>query len=199
MKKINSRLVFGILLLAYGAILYKVMVLKDVPMLRVGPIALNFGGIQSGDSNYIPFKTIMPYLFGSDGWLIGGLNILGNIILLVPIGFLLPFTFSQITWRQTLIIAILSGMIIEGMQVILHVGIFDIDDVLLNGLGVLLGFWLFLLYQKIMSSSYQKVAIIGISIVCLGLVVTLFVLAIKHEIRFEDRPTDSIKRHHFGI
>lgn len=89
MKKINNRLVFGILLLAYGTILYKVMGLKDLPMLRVGPIALNFGGTQSGNPNYVPFKTIIPYLFGSAGWLIGGLNVLGNIILLVPIGFLL--------------------------------------------------------------------------------------------------------------
>jgi glycopeptide antibiotics resistance protein len=185
-----KRLLFVSLLLIYCFLLVKVMVLKDVPMLRVGPIALNFGGTQAGDPNYIPFKTIMPYLFGSAGWLIGGLNILGNILLLVPVGFLLPFIFQKMNWKQTIVVAVLSGMIIEGMQVVLHVGIFDIDDVLLNGLGVLLGFWLFLLFQKIMSSTYQKVATIGISTICVGLVVALFFLAIKHEIRFEESPTD---------
>lgn len=184
----KNRLLSSIVFLTYGAILFKVMVLKDVPMLRVGPIALNFGGTQAGDPNYIPFKTIMPYLFGSAGWLIGGLNILGNILLLVPVGFLLPFIFKKVNWKQILVVAVLSGMIIEGMQVVLHVGIFDIDDVILNGLGVLLGFWLFLLFQKIMSSSYQRIATIGISTVIVGLVVAVFVLAIKHEIRFEDRP-----------
>ena len=184
-----KRLLFVSSLLIYCFLLVKVMVLKDVPMLRVGPIALNFGGTQAGDPNYIPFKTIMPYLFGSAGWLIGGLNILGNILLLVPVGFLLPFIFKKVNWKQILVVAVLSGMIIEGMQVVLHVGIFDIDDVILNGLGVLLGFWLFLLFQKIMSSSYQRIATIGISTVIVGLVVAVFVLAIKHEIRFEDRPT----------
>ena len=186
----KNRLLSSIVFITYVAILFKVMVLKDVPMLRVGPIALNFGGTQAGDPNYIPFKTIMPYLLGSAGWLIGGLNILGNILLLVPVGFLLPFIFKKVNWKQILVVAVLSGMIIEGMQVVLHVGIFDIDDVLLNGLGVLLGFWLFLLFQKIMSSAYQRIATIGISTVCVGLVIAVFVLAIKHEIKFEDRPTD---------
>ncbi len=189
LKRNSYKIVSSILFFVYAAILVKVMVFKDVPMLRVGPVALNFGGTQAGDPNYIPFKTIIPYLFGSAGWLIGGLNILGNILLLVPVGFLLPIIFQKMNWKQVLLISILSGLIIEGMQVVLHVGIFDIDDVILNGLGVLLGFWLFLLFQKIMSSAYQRIATIGISTIIVGLVVAVFVLAIKHEIRFEDRPT----------
>ena len=60
----KKRLLPSILLLAYGAILVKVMVLKDVPMIRIGPVMLNFGGTQVGDPNYIPFKTILPYLLG---------------------------------------------------------------------------------------------------------------------------------------
>ena len=190
LKKNSYNIIAKILFLLYAAILFKVIVLKDVPMLRVGPIALNFGGTQAGDPNYIPFKTIMPYLFGSAGWLIGGLNILGNILLLVPVGFLLPFIFQKMNWKYVLLISILSGLFIEGMQVFLHVGIFDIDDVILNGLGVLLGFWLFLLFQKIMLSAYQRIVTVGISTVFIGLVVAVFVLAIKHEIRFEERPRD---------
>ena len=58
-----------LLLLVYVVILVKVMVLKDVPMIRMGPIMLNFGGTQDGDPNYIPFKTILPYLLGDNGFL----------------------------------------------------------------------------------------------------------------------------------
>jgi glycopeptide antibiotics resistance protein len=32
--------------------------------------------------------------------------------------------------------------------VFLQIGIFDIDDVILNGLGVMVGYWMFLLFQK---------------------------------------------------
>lgn len=188
--KLNYKFVIGISLFIYIAVLFKVMVLKDVPMLRIGPISLNFGGTQAGDPNYIPFKTIIPYIVGSAGWLIGGLNILGNIFLLVPVGFLFPFIFKKVNWNYVLIISILSGMIIEGMQVVLHVGIFDIDDVILNGLGVLFGFWMYLLFQKIMSSSYQRVTIITLTTASVSLIVAVLVFFVKNEIKFEDRPTD---------
>jgi glycopeptide antibiotics resistance protein len=189
-KKNSYKAIASILFLLYAVILFKVMVLKDVPMLRVGPIALNFGGTQAGDPNYIPFKTIMPYLFGSAGWLIGGLNILGNILLLVPVGFLLPFIFQKMNWKHVLMISILSGLIIERMQVVLHVGIFDIDDVILNGLGVLVGCWIYLLFQKVMASSYQRIAIIILTTAIVSFIVAVLVFAIKNEIKFEDRPTN---------
>ena len=144
----KKRLLPSILLLAYSIILVKVMVLKDVQMIRIGPIMLNFGGTQVGDPNFVQFKTILPYLLGEYGFLIGALNIVGNIAFLVPIGFMLPFVFARIGWKKSLVLAILSGMFIELTQVVLHVGIFDIDDVILNGLGVMVGFWMYLLFQK---------------------------------------------------
>lgn len=181
----KNRLLPTILLLAYSTILVKVMVLKDVPMIRMGPIMLNFGGTQHGDPNYIPFKTILPYLLGDNGFLIGALNIGGNIAFLIPIGFLLPFAFAQIDWKKSLVVAVLSGMSIELTQVFLHIGIFDIDDVILNGLGVMVGYWMYILFQHIMSSSYRRLAIFVISILSLVIVVSLVVFIKQNEIGFE--------------
>ena len=147
-QTMKNRLLSFLLLLAYSIILVKVMVLKDVPMIRIGPIMLNFGGTQVGDPNFVPFKTILPYVLGEYGFMIGALNIIGNIAFLVPIGFLLPFVFARIDWKKSLALAILSGMMIELTQVVLHLGIFDIDDVILNELGVMVGFWMYLLFQK---------------------------------------------------
>lgn len=161
------------------------MVLKDVPMIRMGPIMLNFGGTQHGDPNYIPFKTILPYLLGDNGFLIGALNIGGNIAFLIPIGFLLPFAFAQIDWKKSLVVAVLSGMSIELTQVLLHIGIFDIDDVILNGLGVMVGYWMYILFQYIMSSSYRRLAILFISILSLVIVISLVVFVKQNEIGFE--------------
>jgi glycopeptide antibiotics resistance protein len=183
----KNRFLPSILLLAYIAILIKVMVLKDVPMIRMGPIMLNFGGTQVGDPNYVPFRTILPYLLGENGFLIGALNIGGNIAFLIPIGFLLPFVFARIDWKKSLVVALLSGMSIELTQVFLNIGIFDIDDVILNGLGVMVGYWLFLLFQKIMSSSYRRVAIVGISILSTAAIVSLFVFAKQNELGFEPK------------
>ena len=79
------------LLIAYCAILIKVMVFKDIPPIRVGSLILNFAGTNAGHGpNFVPFRTILPYLLGFKGWIIAGINLVGNIALLVPIGFLAP-------------------------------------------------------------------------------------------------------------
>ena len=181
----KNRLLPSIHLLAYSAILVKVMVLKDVPMIRMGPIMLNFGGTQVGDPNYIPFKTILPYLLGDNGFLIGALNIVGNIAFLIPIGFLLPFVFAQIDWKKSLVVAVLSGMSIELTQVFLHIGIFDIDDVILNGFGVMVGYWMYVLFQKVMSSEFRRLAILSISVLSLVIIISVIVFVKQNEIGFE--------------
>lgn len=145
----NKRLISIIGLIGYTLLLIKVMVFKDVPLIKIGQLMLNFGGTDaSGSANFIPFKTILPYLFGSGGLIIGGINLIGNIILLVPIGFMVPFIYKRISWIESIILAIASGLFIEVMQVILRVGIFDIDDVILNAFGVIIGYGMFKLLQK---------------------------------------------------
>lgn len=183
----KNRFLSLFLLLVYVVILVKVMVLKDVPMIRMGPIMLNFGGTQIGDPNYIPFKTILPYLLGDNGFLIGALNIGGNIAFLIPIGFLLPFVFKGFDCRGSLVIAVLFGLSIELTQVFLQIGIFDIDDVILNGLGVMVGFWVYLFFQKIMSSSYRKFTILFLSLFSLVVLISLFVFIRQNEIGFEPK------------
>jgi hypothetical protein len=78
---------------------------------------------------------------GSRGLLIGGINILGNIVLLIPLGFLLPLVYRTLTNNKALIIFSAFCLMIEGIQAYLKIGIFDIDDVILNLLGCMIGYW----------------------------------------------------------
>ena len=144
----KTRLKSTFILIAHSAILIKVMVFKDLPLIRIGPLMLNFGGTHNGPANLVPFKTILPYLLGKKGLIIAVINLIGNIVLLVPIGFLVPIVFRNMTWKKTLVPAISAGFVIEAMQALLHVGIFDIDDVMLNGLGVMVGYWALRLLQR---------------------------------------------------
>ncbi|MDN3655931.1 VanZ family protein [Ferruginibacter paludis] len=121
LKTVKKHLLSALLLIVYSLLLIKVMVFKDLPMIRIGPLMFKFGGTHEGPANLVPFKTILPYLFGGQGLIIGGLNIVGNIVLLVPIGFLVPLIFRSMTWKKMLAIAVASGLLIEGMQVVLHV------------------------------------------------------------------------------
>lgn len=147
-------------------------------MVRVGVLRLNFGGTHEGPANLVPFKTIVPFLLGEKGWLIGGINIIGNIILLVPIGFLAPLVFHEMNRKKSLILAMAAGLAIEGTQAFLHVGIFDIDDVILNGLGVMLGHGLFGYFKKmagVVKPQYKRLAArIGLVVLAVGIIFLVY-------------------------
>lgn len=86
----------------------------------------------------IPFKTIISQLkYGSTNEIIR--NIIGNLCLFIPLSFLLILKDNKYKniLRQTLIILPFILMI-ETLQMITSVGVFDIDDIILNYLGVLL-------------------------------------------------------------
>lgn len=158
----HKRLISGILLVAYGAFLVKVMVLKDMPLVRVGRLMLNFGGTDGGHpANLVPFTTIVPYLLGNKGLIIAGINIVGNIALLAPLGFLAPFAYRGITRGKALALGAASGLGIETLQAALRVGIFDIDDVILNALGFMIGFGVFAILARLARLMKPKAAAIA--------------------------------------
>lgn len=144
----KKRLLSICILIAYSAILIKVMVFKDIPAIMVGPLMINFGGAHEGPANLLPFKTILPYLLGEKGLMIAFINLVGNIVLLVPIGFLVSFINQNMTWKKSLALAVAAGFSLEGMQALFRVGIFDIDDIILNGIGVMVGYWIFRMLAK---------------------------------------------------
>jgi glycopeptide antibiotics resistance protein len=164
-----------ILFLGYVIILLQVLVFKELALIRIGQLKFNFGGTQEGPANLIPFKTILYYVQGHNGLLIACINILGNIIALVPLGFLVPFVFTKTQWKHIIILAVVSGLTIEIIQLLLHIGIFDIDDVLLNGLGVVIGFWKFNIYSNF--SKTTKATTSTIIFMILGGIISLYVLS----------------------
>ncbi len=145
MKKIY---IIGLLLALYLYLLFKILVFKDLPEIEIGHLKFRMGGTQSGDGNWVPLKTIIPYFLGKKGLLIGGLNIVGNIGLLMPLGYILPFLYRSVKWAKMIFFAITFSFLIEGIQSFYQIGIFDIDDVILNSIGILLGFQIYLLFKK---------------------------------------------------
>ena len=88
--------------------------------------------------NLIPFRTIQSYLNRGNSSL-SLINLGGNIILFIPIGFVPPLLWKR--WKRgwkTVGIGFLSSMGIEIIQLFIGRSV-DIDDILLNTLGVFLG------------------------------------------------------------
>lgn len=69
------------------------------------------------------------------------LNVAGNVIAFMPFGFLLPPLMNYKTnWFVTTIWAFLFSLFVETIQLFFRLGSFDVDDMLLNTIGGLLGY-----------------------------------------------------------
>ncbi|KPU44249.1 VanZ like family protein [Oxobacter pfennigii] len=99
--------------------------------------------------NLYPFKTIWNYFVNSEQYSfhILFINLAANIVTFIPLGFFMPLLFKG--FNSTIIMAVFSAIItivIESMQFVFNVGVFDIDDIILNTLGCIIGF---ALYKKV--------------------------------------------------
>ncbi len=104
----------------------------------------SFGGPRR--YNLTPLKTIIGYLehFESFGAKIVAINLAGNVLAFLPLGFFLPIVFKRISGMlSAVIVTILTSITAEVIQFALNVGGFDVDDILLNTLGGAIGFLLY--------------------------------------------------------
>lgn len=101
--------------------------------------------------NLIPFKTILVFLNSSCKLQLEIIitNIFGNIAAFIPMGLLLPIIFRPINnLKRIFYIVMLSTLTIEVFQYVLGVGTTDIDDIILNTLGGIIGFGLYKIGSK---------------------------------------------------
>lgn len=72
-----------------------------------------------------------------------------NIILFIPLGFLLPYMWPKLNFWKTTLAGLLFSISIEGTQYFAQLGCCDIDDVINNTLGTCIGYGCFRLYSKV--------------------------------------------------
>jgi glycopeptide antibiotics resistance protein len=94
--------------------------------------------------NLIPFTTIWGYLT-STNFLIASYNLLANIALFIPFGLFLMFHYNQWHLNRTKLFFIpaIAIVAIELFQYVTQRGSLDIDDFLLNFIGVQIGYRFF--------------------------------------------------------
>lgn len=131
----NRKAIFRISSILF--ILYSCLMIWEV---FIGPYR-SYDGIRR--YNLYPFKTIIHYFMNSERYSshILFINLAANIVTFIPLGFFIALLFKRV--RNINIVVVFSIMIttiIETMQIILNVGVFDIDDIILNTLGCIIGF-----------------------------------------------------------
>lgn len=74
------------------------------------------------------------------------INLLGNIVAFMPFGALIRWVINRKTrWYQATAYTFLFSLCVELLQLVAKVGVFDVDDLILNTLGGLMGFWVYYL------------------------------------------------------
>jgi len=99
-------------------------------------------------NNYIPFKSIIQ-IINNLSLATALKQVMGNIIMFVPFGFFIPILFRKYSIKKYTIICFLIACSIEMSQLVLSniIGvrfkITDIDDVILNLSGGVIGYYIF--------------------------------------------------------
>lgn len=84
-------------------------------------------------------------------------NILGNVIGFLPFGFMLPVITDRVRGGFQIILAgFMLSLTVEIIQLITKVGCFDVDDLILNTLGVALGYLIFFICNHVRRTIYGK-------------------------------------------
>ncbi len=122
-----SRLAFLPFAIIYIAVLLRATVIKDGVRIATNELRL------------VPFNTVFGYLRGEKSLNFLAVNYLGNIFLFLPFGLILPVIFNKLNIQKAIVLGLLTSVIIELIQHFTGCGYADIDDVLMNVLGVILG------------------------------------------------------------
>ena len=102
-------------------------------------------------ANFIPFTTIGASLFNPQ-LPVELPTLIYNIAAFIPLGFLLPCISEKARrWYATLILGLLIALLFELVQLVTALGTADIDDLLLNVTGVMIGYGFF----KLISLFFQ--------------------------------------------
>lgn len=102
-----------------------------------------------GYNNFVPFKEIMRYDIAAP---LFWRNVVGNIVVFAPFGYIITDIIYMFTKRMNVFISfgftVLMSSSIEFIQMFIGRS-FDIDDIILNSLGGLIGFIAFVIMKKI--------------------------------------------------
>lgn len=104
--------------------------------------------VGNNNFNLSPFKEILRYRIGSRLFF---KNVIGNLLMFIPYGFFASYFTKNNKWIISFLLVTIASVSIEFTQ--LAIGrVFDIDDVILNVAGGMIGFLVYWILAKLGSS-----------------------------------------------
>jgi len=101
--------------------------------------------------NYTPFKEIsrdMQSMSISSPF--SSANLIGNILAFIPLGIFIPklYTSRAVSFLKVFLLALALSLCFEVTQLLLYIGTFDVDDLILNSFGGLVGYTAFRIWKR---------------------------------------------------
>ncbi len=150
----GKKIVFVLFLIAYALLLAKALLFKQVSPLEL----FNADRMARSGLNLTPFRTIAGY--SHFNYWIAFMNIVGNVALFVPMGLYLQIFLKNKKILRSVALVCAVSVCVEAVQYLLGLGSADIDDVILNTLGGLLGVLIYrLLYAWLKDREKAKTAV----------------------------------------
>lgn len=155
-----------IILLALSAIYF-------ITLLKITLLRDSYNRAQS--VNLIPFYTIIEYSQSiiNGNKIVGITNILGNLIIFFPLGYITAFFLPKMRkLTRILILSFAFSLVIELLQYVFMCGQADIDDVILNILGGIIGYLIYNMSYRFIKHKKHAVIICGllITFTCIGFI-----------------------------
>ena len=147
--------------------------LAIVYILLLYHLLLSTEGASSG-INLVPFKEMTRYSIGSKSFFY---NVIGNIVLFIPFGYFVSSYLNAKKTHQIFIISTLISLTAELIQ--FKIGrAFDVDDIILNVIGSLIGFLVYLglkgIKRKLPTFMKNNIFYNIIAVIILVIIILLF-------------------------
>ncbi len=112
---------------------------------RIQPLVLDMQNMWPFRINWIPFVNLFDYPNTRDILI----NIIGNTTMFIPLGIVWPIVFKELdTHKKVIAAGVGCSLLIEILQLPFFIRVSDVDDLILNSLGYMMGYGIYLLVKK---------------------------------------------------
>ena len=166
-KNNNEKLVFykefsNLLFIIYILLLYELLTRAELNTVR--------------GYNLVPFSEMFRYEIGSTSFY---LNVVGNIVIFIPFGYLISTYIKPKRILSILIVSVISSATVEFVQLCIGRS-FDVDDIILNSLGAIIGFLIYIglgAIKKHLPGIFKKDIIYNILCFIILIIMVLYLLS----------------------
>lgn len=130
------------------SVIYFLLLIKILYLDRATPAYF----VDAYRHNLVPLRTINMYILhhAHFNWNTLVANLIGNIVVFIPLGCIYAYFIQGLKRFVPFVLSIIvTIVVVEGVQLLLRLGSFDIDDIILNSIGGIIGFYTLMILKFI--------------------------------------------------